>query len=36
MVESLWGEEFEVPDKVEKTKKVLDKISKPKELKVIS
>lgn len=34
MVESLWGEEFEVPDKVEKTKKVLDKISKPKELKV--
>lgn len=37
MVDSLWGDEFNIPDKKEtkeKTKKILNKISKPKEVKV--
>ena len=34
MMESLWGEEFNLPEEKEKTKKVLNKISKPKEIKV--
>ena len=32
--ESLWGEEFELPQEKEKTKKVINKIKKPKEIKV--
>lgn len=31
--ESLWGEEFALPKEKEKTKKIIDKISKPKEVK---
>ena len=31
---SLWGEEFELPEEKEKTKKVINKIKKPKEVKV--
>ena len=37
MVDRLWGDEFKIPDKKEtkeKTKKILNKISKPKEVKV--
>lgn len=33
-MESLWGEEFNLPEEKEKTKKILNKISKPKEVKV--
>ena len=36
VTDSLWGDEFVIPDKPEKTKKILDKISKPKELKVVT
>lgn len=32
--EGLWGEEFIIPEGKEKTKKILNKISKPKEIKV--
>lgn len=32
--DSLWGDEFELPKEKEKTKKIVDKISKPKEVKV--
>ena len=31
---SLWGEEFELPQEKEKTKKIIKKVSKPKEIKV--
>lgn len=34
MIESLWGDAFVLPDKKTKEKKIIDKISKPKELKV--
>jgi len=34
MMDSLWGEEFSIPKEKEKTKKVINKIAKPKELKV--
>lgn len=34
MNDSLWGEEFSLPKASEKTKKIINKISKPKELKV--
>lgn len=34
MADSLWGDEFVLPNEKEKTKKVLNKISKPKEVKV--
>ena len=33
-IESLWGEEFELPKEKEKVKKIAQKIAKPKELKV--
>lgn len=33
-IESLWGEDFELPEEKEKTKKVINKIKKPKEVKV--
>lgn len=33
-VESLWGEDFALPEEKEKTKKVINKIKKPKEIKV--
>ena len=31
-IDSLWGEDFVIEDRPEKTKKILEKISKPKEL----
>ena len=34
MADSLWGDEFVLPDEKEKTKKVINKVSKPKEAKV--
>ena len=34
MMDSLWGDEFVIPETKEKTKKIINKISKPKELKV--
>lgn len=33
-IDSLWGEEFTLPEKEEKTKKILKKISEPKEVKI--
>ena len=33
-LESLWGEDFALPEEKEKTKKVINKIKKPKEVKV--
>ena len=33
-IESLWGEDFALPEEKEKTKKVINKIKKPKEIKV--
>ena len=33
MAESLWGEEFDIPDTKEKTKKIVEKVKKPKEVK---
>lgn len=33
MPESLWGEEFNIPDEKEKTKKIIEKVKKPKEVK---
>jgi len=33
-MESLWGEDFALPEEKEKTKKVINKIKKPKEVKV--
>ena len=34
MMDSLWGDEFSLPNEKEKTKKVLNKISKPTEKKI--
>ncbi len=34
MADSLWGDDFVLPNEKEKTKKILNKISKPKEVKV--
>lgn len=35
MVDSLWGEEFNLPEEKEKTKKILKKIAKPKPIKEV-
>ena len=35
MLDSLWGEEFTLPDTKKKTEKIVKKTSKPKELKVV-
>lgn len=34
-LDSLWGDEFTLPSNENKTKKILDKISKPKEVKIV-
>ena len=35
-IDSLWGEEFVIPETPKKTKKIIDKVSKPKVVKVVT
>ena len=34
--DSLWGDEFVIPESPKKTKKIIDKVSKPKIVKVVT